>query len=147
MLNCVNKQCGKCRKTFPIKDHFLQFKKDDGSVMYVCKLSDKLIEKLRKREKYGDFKSPKRKKHNNLKKKYGIGLDDYNKMFEMQKGCCAICGIHQSQTFKALSVDHDHKTGKIRELLCNSCNTSIGLLKENVSIFESAIEYLNKYKK
>ena len=45
---------------------------------------------------------------------------------------------------KRLYVDHCHKTGKIRGLLCNSCNTALGLLKDDISLFKRSIDYLNK---
>jgi hypothetical protein len=71
----------------------------------------------------------------------------YEKLFEKQKGVCAICGLpekakHQNGVVKKLSIDHCHTTGKIRALLCNSCNRGIGILNEDVKILESAIKYL-----
>jgi hypothetical protein len=80
-----------------------------------------------------------------IKRKYGITLEDYNSMFISQGGCCAICNTHQKDIEKRLSVDHCHNSGNVRGLLCNSCNTSIGLLKEDVGILNAAIEYLNGF--
>lgn len=57
-----------------------------------------------------------------LKRKYGISLGTYNTMFKNQNGSCAICKKPQSNFKKALSVDHDHKTGEVRGLLCFYCN-------------------------
>jgi hypothetical protein len=82
----------------------------------------------------------------NLKKCYGITLDDYNIMFEEQNGCCAVCGIHQSIFKKTLFVDHDHVSGKIRGLLCHDCNIAIGNLKDDPKLFYRAIDYLLKNK-
>jgi hypothetical protein len=62
-----------------------------------------------------------------LKLYYGITLIQYNEIFNSQNGCCKICGTHQSELKKALFVDHDHKTGKIRGLLCHQCNIGIGI--------------------
>ena len=61
-----------------------------------------------------------------LKTVYGIPFDDYNRMFTEQNGCCAICGKHQSEFSNRLNVDHDHKTGVVRGLLCVACNTRLG---------------------
>ena len=77
------------------------------------------------------------KKYKNL---YGITLDDYEKMYDEQNGMCAICGKHQSLLF----VDHDHKNGSVRGLLCNKCNTGIGFFHDNIGFLEKAIGYLKK---
>ena len=77
-----------------------------------------------------------------LMRKYGISLEDYNQMFSMQQGCCAICGVHQSEQEHRLHVDHDHATGRVRGLLCNNCNRGIGHLKDSPDILHSAIAYL-----
>ena len=78
-----------------------------------------------------------------LKTTFGITLEGYNKLFELQSGCCAICGIHQSELNTNLAVDHDHKTGRVRALLCSRCNTGLGQFKEDVEIIKKALEYLN----
>lgn len=64
------------------------------------------------------------------KRIYGISNEDYQRMFMNQNGCCAICGKHQMQEKQALCVDHDHKTGKIRGLLCKRCNHYITILDD-----------------
>jgi len=78
-----------------------------------------------------------------INKKFDI---DYYALLEKQNGCCAICGIHFDECCNKLSVDHDHETGKVRELLCNNCNVGLGNFKERVYLLESAIKYLNKHK-
>lgn len=83
-------------------------------------------------------------KHNeSLVLQHGIGKDEYDKMYFSQSGCCAICGIHQSELKKRLAVDHDHKTGKIRGLLCSNCNCAIGLLHDEPVVIEMALTYLD----
>lgn len=77
-----------------------------------------------------------------LKKAYGISVEDWSRMYEEQNGCCAICNRHQAEFKKRLSVDHCHKTGKIRGLLCQPCNHAIGLFKENTYVIQKALEYL-----
>lgn len=73
------------------------------------------------------------------RKRFGITLEQYNKLFEEQKGCCGICGRQQGEFKRRLAVDHDHMTGKIRSLLCQSCNTHLGIYELQKDIFE---EYL-----
>jgi hypothetical protein len=80
----------------------------------------------------------------NLKDKYGITPEVYDAMALAQNGVCAICG-RPNVSNKRLSVDHDHKTGKVRELLCNDCNCSIGLLQEDPSIMIKMANYITKH--
>ncbi|KKM75774.1 hypothetical protein LCGC14_1386860 [marine sediment metagenome] len=71
-------------------------------------------------------------------------------MFEGQNGLCAICGkpeTHRNYYGPVrLSVDHDHKTGKVRSLLCNNCNVALGLIKEDVGIAMKLLHYLVEHK-
>jgi len=82
-------------------------------------------------------------------RRFGITRQEYAEIFHSQNGTCAICSLPETATrngkVKALAVDHDHKSGKVRGLLCSDCNTGIGKLKENRNIFLSAIKYLDKY--
>jgi len=78
-----------------------------------------------------------------LKHSYGITVDDYDHMYTTQKGCCAICGVHQSETVRKFHVDHCHSTGKIRGLLCQDCNHLLGRAKDTREILSNAIAYLN----
>ena len=75
-------------------------------------------------------------------KKYGIDREEYNLMWDEQKGRCKICKTHQLELKRPLSVDHCHKTGKVRGLLCNNCNAGIGLLKDSPSILLEARSYI-----
>jgi len=84
-------------------------------------------------------------KNIDLRRKYGIGLEDFNKMFAEQRGRCAICERHQTEFARGLVVDHDHKTGAIRKLLCPNCNAAIGMLGENMVLFARAVEYLQTH--
>jgi len=63
-------------------------------------------------------------------------------MFDDQEGKCFICKTHQSNLKKKLAVDHDHKTGKIRKLLCCKCNRTLGYLYEDIDTLKNMIKYL-----
>lgn len=89
---------------------------------------------------------PDKVRERKLKHKFGITLEQYNLKFEEQRGCCAICGRHQTDFNKRLAVDHCHTTGKVRSLLCANCNQSLGLLKEDISVLKNMIRYLEKFK-
>lgn len=76
-----------------------------------------------------------------LKHKYGLSLDEYNSMMLAQDGKCAIC----KEKFSKLVVDHNHETGRNRELLCNPCNLSLGFLKENIEIVLHLKDYIVRH--
>lgn len=81
-------------------------------------------------------------RRNNLKRKYGINETEYDRLLAKQDKQCAICKI--DVTPKRLCVDHDHDNGRIRGLLCRSCNLAIGLLKHNPTSLKNGILYLEK---
>ncbi len=77
-----------------------------------------------------------------LKKEYGITLQEYVRLFELQNGVCKMC--KNPEIKKCLAVDHNHKTGKVRGLLCQQCNCMIGFI-ENKNLFIKDIQkYLEK---
>jgi hypothetical protein len=88
--------------------------------------------------------------NNTLKRKFGITLEEYDRRLEEQNFGCAICGQPETSTYKGtvrrLAVDHDHETGEIRGLLCGSCNSGIGLLKEDPEILLAAVDYLGGFR-
>ena len=84
--------------------------------------------KRRKRENPKHFQELKTR--DRLRSKFGLTLEDYDKLFEQQNGVCKICG-GVNKDGRRLFVDHNHKTGKIRDLLCFNCNSVIGLVGED----------------
>lgn len=88
----------------------------------------------------------KRLRNSRYKYRYGITTADYDRMFQEQSGLCKICkssetGRKQSNHF---AVDHDHKTGKVRGLLCLGCNKGLSCFKDDLQLFEKAMEYIRK---
>jgi hypothetical protein len=77
-----------------------------------------------------------------VRKKYGLSKKAYMELFERQSGRCAICGREDWETVKTLGVDHDHKTGRVRGLLCFDCNTGLGKFKDDPALLRKAIRYL-----
>lgn len=80
-----------------------------------------------------------------LKKNHRLTIEQYAEMLNRQEGQCKGCQRHYSEFNKSLAVDHNHKTGKIRGLLCGACNKSLGLLKEDLNIFYNLIKYLQEH--
>lgn len=79
-----------------------------------------------------------------LNYKYGITIENYNNMFELQDHRCGICKKDQDLLPKKLCVDHCHKTGKVRGLLCDICNRMLGQARDNTDVLNNAIKYLTK---
>lgn len=80
----------------------------------------------------------------NLRRKYGITLAERNAMLVAQGGHCAICPATEPGGRGEFHVDHDHNTGRVRGLLCHSCNTAIGLLGEDPKRLGAVLEYLKR---
>jgi hypothetical protein len=81
-----------------------------------------------------------------VRRKYGITEEEYEALKKKQKNRCAICGKRPVGRYKELAVDHDHKTRRVRGLLCTAtCNRIIGMMKEDPKLLLKAIRYLRKH--
>ncbi len=84
-----------------------------------------------------------------LRKRYGIGIKDYHTMLDAQGGCCAICRKAEANEIRgkvvSLAVDHDHKTGVVRALLCFTCNAALGLFNDDTGLLDAAKAYLERH--
>jgi len=100
--------------------------------------------KLAAKDKYEKNKI--RQKNNKLIKDFGITYIEYKQILNEQEGRCAICGRSEKENGKMLAVDHDHDTTKNRELLCSSCNLTIGFIEKNNIDIEKIKNYINKHK-
>lgn len=89
---------------------------------------------------------PQRVRANTLRRLYGITPEEYDRLLDQQSGLCAIC--HKPETMlrlgvqRGLCVDHDHKTGAVRGLLCASCNFAVGRFHDDPELMHSAARYL-----
>lgn len=122
---------------------------DDG--YYLCNICDQIKPKKafkkRKRNKSGVTSACKsclrlREREKKLKYKYNMSVEDFNNLYELQNGNCAICNTHLEKGTNDCSVDHDHNTGEVRGLLCNTCNRCLGMLDDSTKRLYSAIRYL-----
>ena len=100
------------------------------------------------RRKY-KHQNPEKVRNNHYQRTYGITLIEYELMLKSQNGVCKICG--QFETAKGnsgkilpLSIDHEHKTGKIRGLLCAKCNKALGLLNSDIEVSKAITKYLEE---
>lgn len=113
----------------------------------------KVCRKLRAKKRRASERGSKLIRESKLRTKYGVSLDDYDKLFEQQNGVCAIC--KQPETKKhitgatyRLSVDHNHQTSLVRGLLCKRCNIILGQLEiddKGVELLQAAVLYVEKY--
>jgi hypothetical protein len=106
----------------------------------------KLRDKIRKKVYNAKPEVKLRLKERSLIKSYGINLVEYNKLAEQQNFLCKICSKHKDACNKlGLVVDHNHKTGEVRALLCNECNLILGYAKDNINILNNCINYLKDF--
>lgn len=83
-----------------------------------------------------------KKRHDTeFRKKFGIGLYQYQIILKEQNGKCYLCG---QQDFRNLAVDHCHKTGEVRRLLCTNCNTGLGKFKDDSNLLRKAAQYVEQ---
>lgn len=80
--------------------------------------------------------------HNNSLRKYGVSGEEYESLLSYQNGVCAICGKPPEK--KKLGVDHDHVSNRIRGLLCKRCNSTLGLVNDDVRLLDALKEYLER---
>ena len=128
-------------KSFPRSDTRNIYRKNNSHIEKIY--SEKNKDRLSKYNKEYKVVNKNKNRNDHYKRTYGISLDDYNKMFNDQSGCCLGCKKHQSELKRALSIDHDHKTGEIRGLLCHKCNVVLGLIFDDVTILSNLIKYLS----
>jgi len=89
------------------------------------------------------------KKQENRRLRYKLTQENYLSLYNTQKGCCAICGefIELNSTKRhnnTVNIDHNHKTKKVRGLLCGNCNVGLGCFKDSPERLQSAIRYLHE---
>lgn len=134
------KKCTKCKEEKEFTEYVKDKRSSDG-LYNICKPC--------KKKHYPCKSLPyevRRAKH--LKEKYNMTLQDYSKLSEEQKGKCKICNKEETtihnilRTIKPLTVDHCHTTGKVRGLLCDSCNRALGYFKDNPIALRKAADYL-----
>lgn len=87
-------------------------------------------------------------RHYKLCRNFGITIWEFDELCNSQRGKCAICGKEETTTThgktRPLSVDHNHRTGAVRGLLCSTCNIGLGCFYDDPELLEKAIEYLNR---
>ena len=144
------KWCTGCEQWLEVEDNFDKMTRKDRPndsyhpLCHECKKEyHREYYRARRREDptYGQLNN-----RNATLRKYGLTPEDYDRMIAEQDGKCAICGKAPGATDgvdkNRLVIDHDHKTGKARALLCDFCNRGIGMFFDDPDLLTAAIAYL-----
>ncbi len=99
-------------------------------------------ETTRRQREYMSQFNPTVQRDRNLKTKYGITLEQWNKLWAEQGEVCAICGTDTPTNNRGWATDHDHETGAVRGILCFSCNTGLGSFADSPEVLLKAVAYL-----
>lgn len=142
------KCCTSCSQIKEYKDFYKDNRKLDKhrSECKSCTAQKDRNTRFKTQEQRDAFKL--KKKGHDLKLKYNLTLESYTKMYKHQQGLCAICSKpileHGSvqDKYNMSCVDHNHVTGKVRGLLCHSCNRALGLFQDSPELLEKAKLYL-----
>ena len=127
----------KCCRCLEIKD-LEEFHRDKNKKLgrrYYCKECAN-----RDQKKFNKNRNSIYNRNSYLNRVYNINETKYNELYQAVDGCCEICGKFKRKLF----IDHDHKTGRIRGLLCLKCNAGIGLLQDSPKIINNALKYLKR---
>ena len=88
--------------------------------------------------------SEKYSRRSHLRRKFGITPEQYEAMYRKQNGACAVCLKHNLNGWR-LAVDHCHKTGNVRGLLCTKCNTALGAVGDSLKLLTALFEYIEMW--
>jgi hypothetical protein len=138
------KWCPDCLQYKSIDEFYRRAASPDGH-MDICKKCDGERNRRYRAVSKAKSLSPEYAREKMLRIKYGITVTEYDRKYNEQNGCCAICGIHQSEFVKRFSVDHNHETNENRGLLCSNCNRGLGLLGDNIENLKNAVAYYEKW--
>jgi hypothetical protein len=135
------KECRSCHETKPIKDFGIRKRTVRRAQCKTCL--------ARRKKEYLDRHPENRERHNAItynarrKRLFGLTTDEYYALIASQNGVCAICKCAPEAPTK-LGVDHNHKTGQVRGALCVTCNTGLGMFRDNPDLLHRAIFYLTE---
>jgi hypothetical protein len=141
----MSKVCSNCGDTKE-EVEFYKHSANPSGLEYRCKVCTNTKNSLYQKTKSGKLS----RRKSGIMNRFGLTLIAYDKLLKDQGGTCAICKgpetvLLKSGMLKHLAVDHCHKTGQVRGLLCHHCNVAIGSLKDSVELLKVTIMYLEKH--
>lgn len=135
----LSRTCFNCKVTWPLTAHHF-YRSNSRYFQRECKGCNKKRRAIWWKGQGGKLSNANTK----LKARFGITLDQYNRLVAEQENKCWICGSHHSWNGHRLAVDHDHKSGRIRGLLCKACNVGLGNFQDRPELLERAAQYLKE---
>jgi len=151
-----HKACTSCYKLYKAEDDtYFRYRSVHKDGTYAlqsnCRACENIKNLARHHKKYKGHSHRVVSYRYSIKKLYGLDEGTFNEKYAEQGGKCSICGsimenVFNKVTGKRVAVDHCHDTLAVRGLLCTSCNSAIGLLKEDTKILTAAITYIDKWK-
>lgn len=132
------KTCGISKKTTA----FTRQKQRSGNYAFNFECKECACGRQAKRYQNRTEEQKLKKKDTFIRRLYGIGLEEYQVLFDSQEGKCAACQISQEELPKALVIDHCHASNKVRGLLCSGCNLALGNVKENIAALLGLAAYI-----
>ena len=138
----LTKSCSKCKEVKDLSEFHNSSTSSDGkkAACKSCRNSESKEWNLENKERKSETNRWWSKKN-----KYSISKEEYLSILESQNELCAICGKHYTDSlYGHLYVDHCHSSGKVRGLLCNHCNTLLGMAKDSLDILDKARQYLSR---
>lgn len=152
----TEKECPQCREVLPKSSFSKSSRARDGLQSWCkschrkkhdawwAKKTPKEQVKFQKRHNAGRRGNPDQQRKNLLRYRFGLSVEQYDWLLAMQHGQCAICKSEKSNgKGHRLQVDHCHESGQIRGLLCHSCNSAIGMFKDDPKLLIAALYYIN----
>lgn len=141
--------CFRCKQTKTISE-FPKNKRRSTGYTHDCKIcrnkkhrdwynKNKITIAKQRKNNYDPIKA----KEDRLKSRYNLTIKQHKNMYISQNGCCAIC--KNPIPYEDIKVDHCHLTGKVRKLLCDSCNKGLGNFNDTTTYLKFAIKYLNEF--
>ena len=144
------KICRVCKALKPMDEFYIdRSKKDDLRTeckLCSCQRAKEFRQKNPEKVKQGwhEYNNSKRGRKNRrtskLKSKYNLTLEQHEQIYLAQDGRCVLCG--DSVAYSKVHTDHDHKTGRVRGLLCCKCNMGLGFFGDSIEGLQRAIQYL-----
>lgn len=145
------RKCSQCKITKSFKDFHKNNRKQDKlrSECRDCRNEYRRNFRQINKEQFLEYEHTEEFKNKSfsqkLKREYGITVEFFNQMNLKQNGVCKVCEKpERHKTKKKLSVDHCHKTGIVRGLLCHRCNVVLGLINEDLNVLDKINSYLKK---
>ncbi len=133
------KTCTLCQTTKDLSS-FVKSKRNKSGLAAHCK--DCVRVRSRDYRKSNPVECAASARNSMLKREYGLDSTQYETMLEQQQGGCRVCG--QVDHDRRLAVDHDHRTGEIRGLLCKRCNLVLGKVDDDLTLLKALSDYLNE---